>query len=149
MKAEGCWLCGKCAGRRAALRVDASLAYRATSLDILRMFGAFKQVFTSVKAGAVEAGAKAYLNGKIQDFGRVTNLQIDTAQKTLLIEAELKGESSPVQVRVGQYELSGDGENSFVVARGFEASREWLATVLNSYVANRPFRIPGAVRNLL
>jgi hypothetical protein len=113
------------------------------------MLGSLKKAFTAVKESAVEAGAKSYLNGKIQKFGTITNLQIDPGQRRFLIEAELKGETSPVQVSVGSYEVSESGGHSFVIARDFDSSREWLATALNEYVAGRPLRIPPTVRRVL
>jgi len=113
------------------------------------MLDSLKRAFTAVKQGAVEAGAKSYLNQKIQKFGNVKELQIDPGQRVIAIEAELKGEVSPIQIRVGNYELSGSGDASFITLHRFEASREWLQTVLNDYVAGRPWKIPANVRNLL
>src|ERR1051325_8380096 len=98
------------------------------------MLGTLRKAFTAIKEGAVEAGAKSYLNQKIQAFGTVTDLKIDTAQKTLVIQAELQGETSPVQVRVLQYEVTGSGPHFFVIARRFEASRPRLHTALNTYL---------------
>jgi hypothetical protein len=113
------------------------------------MLGTLKKAFTAVKEGAVEAGAKSYLNEKIQSFGTITSLQIDSTRKIISIEAELKGEPAPIQVKVGKYELSGSGDQCFVVARDFESSRPWLALALNQYLASRPFRIPASLRRLL
>src|SRR5512140_1798702 len=113
------------------------------------MFDSLKSIVSALKEGAVDAGAKAYINQKIQGIGEVTNLQIDPRTKTILLEASLKGEVSPVVVKVLQYEIGSAPEAAYVVVKQFDASREWIRAVLNQYVAGQKLPIPGSVRNLL
>lgn len=113
------------------------------------MLESLKNIVTGFKEGAVEAGAKAYINRKIQSFGTVTNLQIDSQGKTIALEASLKGEAAPVFVKVVNYEVvSAPGATYLVFAR-FEASREWLTALLNEYVAGQRLPVPASLLQLL
>lgn len=113
------------------------------------MFDSLKSIVSALKEGAVDAAARNYLNKQIQSFGEVTSLQIDSRAKTIALEASLKGESSPVSVRVTQYEVLSTSEAVYLVLKQFEASRPWIGTVLNQYVAGQKLPIPTALRNLL
>ncbi len=114
-----------------------------------RMFESLKGIVSALKEGAVEAGAKAYLNEKIQAFGTITNLQLDPRRKTIACEISLKGEPLPVSVKVGAYEITCAGGTTYITLRQFEASREWIAAVLNQYVAGQPLQVPSAVAGVL
>jgi len=108
-----------------------------------------KNALTAVKEGAVEAAAKTYLNQKIQKFGTITHLEIDSKEKTILLEAALKGEPGPVTVRIRNYRVTTIEAVNYLAADRFEASREWVAAVLNEFVAGRPFQIPAALAAVL
>ena len=113
------------------------------------MFGSISKVLNSVKNGAVEAGAKAYLNQKIGNFGSVTKFQLDPRERTLLVEVELKGESSPISVRVGSYELIDNQGTTCIAFHDVQASREWIGLAVEQYVAGRRFPIPDSLRKML
>ncbi len=113
------------------------------------MLESLKSIVSAFKAGAVEAGAKAYINQKIQNFGEVTSLQIDPLAKTILLEASLKGETTPVLVKVIQYEVISTPEAAHLVLKRFDASREWIGAVLNEYVAGQKFTIPASIQKVL
>jgi hypothetical protein len=113
------------------------------------MLDSFKKALTAVKEGALEAGARAYLNREFEKYGAVTNLRIDSQRRTIVIEAALKGESSPLEVSVGGYELQDDRGSCLIILRDFAASRGWVAAILNEFVAGRPLRIPASLRMVL
>ncbi len=113
------------------------------------MFDSLKSIVSAFKAGVVEAGAKSYINQKIQGFGEVTSLQIDPNAKTIFLEASLKGESSPVVVKVLQYEVISSPDGAYLVLKRFETSREWITAVLNQYVTEQRLPLPASVQKLL
>jgi hypothetical protein len=113
------------------------------------MFDSLKNIVHAVKEGAVEAAAKVYVNQKIQNFGTVTNLQIDSRAKTILLETSLKGEAAPVFVKVLNYEVVSAADSTYLVCGRFEASREWITAVLNEYVAGERIPVPANVQRLL
>jgi hypothetical protein len=113
------------------------------------MIDSLKKALNAVKEGAVEAGAKTYLNKKIQKFGTITHMEIDMQQKNALLEAALKGEPGPVTVRIHNYCLTKIGPKDYISAQRFESSREWVAEVLNEYVAGRQFQISSTLASVL
>lgn len=113
------------------------------------MFDSLKGIISALKEGVVEAGAKAYLNEKIQAFGTITNFKLDPGLKNILCEVSLRGEAAPVTVKVGSYEIDCVGDKTYITLRQFEASREWIATVLNQYVAGYRLQLPSGIAGVL
>ena len=113
------------------------------------MFDSLKNIVLAFKEGAVEAGAKAFINRKIESFGEVTHLQIDPRGKIILLQATLKGETSPVVVKVLRYEVISAPEATYLQLGEFDASREWITAVLNQYVTGLRLPVPASVQALL
>ncbi len=113
------------------------------------MLKSLKNVLVSLKEGAVEAGAKAWINQQIQNFGTVTNLVINSRQKTIFIEAALKGEPGPIKVNISDYELVQTAKATYIVLKRIEASREWVSAVLQEYVAGQRLQVPASLKSVL
>lgn len=113
------------------------------------MFNSITKAISAVKDGAVEAGAKAYINQKIDGFGSVTNFQLDSKKRAMQIEVELKGETTPIRVRVGSYEVLQKEGAVYLKLDDVTASREWIGLAVKQYVAGREFRIPDSLRKWL
>jgi len=103
------------------------------------------------------AAVKGTLNSTyLQPYGSVTELEIDSQNKSLVIILELKGESQPVEIRVPHYELIQRGEETFLDLGEIITSREWLNTLLRDHVNEKIIKpklrqtpLPGMVRMLL
>jgi hypothetical protein len=108
-----------------------------------------KNPFKALKDKALGVGVKALINREIKEFGAVSDLKIDTGEKTIRVELELKGDGSPVVINVGSYELTEKNGKIFIEARELTASREWIAAVLNKYAVGQSFELPDAARMLL
>ncbi len=113
------------------------------------MLDRISKAFGSVKDRAVEASVRALINKKIEKFGSITRLEIDSTARTIYLEAQLKGEASPVSVKLASCEITEEGGKAFFSARRIEASREWLQAALNEYAAGRRFPLPDGARMLL
>ena len=97
------------------------------------------------KGKAVEAAARAYLNRRFEHYGSVTALEIDARNKTIRVELALKGETVPIVVSAGRYELIEESGAARILFHELNASREWIRVALNEAVAGRAFPIPAAV----
>jgi hypothetical protein len=109
------------------------------------MFDSIGNAWTAVKDGALESAAKFYLNQKIDAFGQVTRVELDRKLGRVFIEVELKGESLPVSIEVGRYEVRQNNGVDYLTVREVSASREWLGIALNQYVVGREFRLPASM----
>ena len=113
------------------------------------MLSSITNALGEVKDRATEASVKAYINCRIQNFGEITRVAIDSQQKTALIEVVLKGEVAPIWVNVRSYEKTERNGQGFIRIKGIEASREWISLALTEYVVGREFPVPNVVRMAL
>jgi len=74
--------------------------------------------------------ARIYLNLKLKPYGSMTKLEIDTTNKTVNIDLELKGETESIRVIVSNYKLVESGNCTFLEVGNITASREWMNMVL-------------------
>jgi len=107
-------------------------------------------IFQKTKDRLIEKTAPSVLNETVmRDYGEITSLEIDSADKTLHVEVLLKGEKEPLRVEILQYEiLEQDGRPSFI-ARKVSTSREWITTLAERQLIGRPIPLPQQLSGLL
>ena len=98
-----------------------------------------------------EVAAKLYINHKYQRYGQMTNIQINSAAKTLHVELELKGETTSLKIDVASYQLSTESGETFIELGEIKTSREWINQLISDYLPleKKCFKVPGAVKALL
>jgi len=109
------------------------------------MLKIFTNALSALKDRAIEASAKALINQKIEGIGRVTEIQIDSKQKTISAQVALKGETVPISINIGAYELVQENGVTCISFKGFTASREWISARLNRYLTGHKLQVPNAV----
>ena len=77
------------------------------------------------------------------------NLQIDSHKKRIWMEVELKGESEPIRIEVGRYELEERDNKSYLVVKELQASREWIDILAKSYFDGYAIEIPSQLAKAL
>lgn len=97
----------------------------------------------------MEAAARSLINQKIEKFGVINRLQIDSKNKRLAAEVALKGEATPILLEVDGYEIKEQGGENYLVLQKVRASREWLEALLQEVVVNRPWKIPSMAKMVL
>jgi len=92
----------------------------------------------------------------LHPYGAVTELNIDSENKSLSMVLELKGENQPVEIRVPHYEIVQRGDETFLELGEIITSREWLNTLLRDHVNEKIIKpklrqtpLPAMVRMLL
>jgi hypothetical protein len=98
----------------------------------------------SIKEMALQAGAKHFANERIKKFGLMTNLQIDSAKRTIHFEILLKGETAPVSGSA-QYNLKTDGEKKLLEFTAIQTSREWINILIQDFLKTRAVELPEGV----
>jgi hypothetical protein len=99
--------------------------------------------------------ARICLNLKIKPYGAMTKLEIDTANKTVNLVLELKGETQPIRVIVSNYRLVDSGKCTFFELGEITASREWINALLAEPAVKEQIKralakpIPGFLKALL
>jgi len=98
-------------------------------------------VLQSIKDKLLQAVLRSFFNFQFKHYGRMTNLTIDSKNRTFQIELDLKGETSPIKISINQYEFAEEGGETFICLGKIEASREWV-TVLANELLDPATRIP-------
>lgn len=115
----------------------------------MAMFDSFGDAVSALKLKAYEAAAKAYINQRIENYGSVSSLTLDPVRRLVSAQLELKGESGPVSVEAGPYEILDQPGASAIRFAGFQTSRAWITAALNDFLAGRTFPLPESVRRAL
>src|SRR4051812_46595348 len=106
----------------------------------------------TLKDLALQAAAKHYANRRIQKYGHMTNLQIDSVTRTIHFEILLKGETTPV-TGSAKYQPKLDGEKKLLEFTEIQTSREWINLLIQDFLKTRvielPEGVPTAVAKLL
>jgi hypothetical protein len=103
------------------------------------------------KEFALEVAVKLWFNHTHQRYGHMTTIQIDSTAKSIHVELELKGETSPIRIDVKGYELSSDSGETFIELGEIKASREWINQLISDFLPpdKKCFKVPGAVKVVL
>ncbi|HVR35160.1 MAG TPA: hypothetical protein VMS21_04845 [Methylomirabilota bacterium] len=102
-------------------------------------------LFSSLKDRVVEPLARRKINEQLDGIGELTRFELDSSRHSLTVELLLKGESTPIMVRVLNYELSTEEGRTFIRVGSVEASREWLTVAARRFLSGKRFPVPAAV----
>lgn len=72
----------------------------------------------------------------------MTSILIDSKNKSIAIEVQLKGEDSPISIRIKEYGVEPDGDGSLVKIGDISFSREWMDVNAKKFLANGKLSIP-------
>lgn len=84
--------------------------------------------------------ARMFLNKYFEDFGEVTDVDIDPKANKATIHVALLGEAAPVRIEL-DYRVEPD---AFVVVH-FLCERQWIGNALNRFLAGKRFDISSSV----
>jgi hypothetical protein len=106
-------------------------------------------MFSRLKDAALEKGIKMFLAPRIERYGELRSLGIDTENKLLCAEIKLRGEALPVTLTEAHYGIEKRGEDFFMVIRGLKISREWAQNILDDHFPTLEFKVPDYVAALI
>jgi hypothetical protein len=70
-------------------------------------------------------------NIKMERYGQMLKLDINSKDKTIDLEVLLRGEASPLHIHIGHYEIK-SGEESGVKISKIQTSREWITDLIHA-----------------
>ena len=74
---------------------------------------------------------KRIVNTKIERYGHMLKLDINSEGKTIDLEVLLRGEGVPLKVHIGHYEIH-TGDDSGIKISQIHTSREWITEVIHA-----------------
>lgn len=86
---------------------------------------------------------------RLEPYGRMLNLQIDSKTKKIRLEILLKGESEPVAININEYQLTSAGGADFFVIKQATASREWINALLQDFAIDRKLPLPAKYAGMI
>ena len=92
-----------------------------------------------------------WFNTVKKHIGKMTNIKIDSENKNIELDLELKGETSPLRIHIRNYRLISESGETFIELKDVTTSREWINALLADYPEpeKRRFKVPTAVKALL
>lgn len=86
---------------------------------------------------------------RLEPYGRMLNLSIDSKSKKIRLEILLKGESEPVAITISEYQLASSAGADFFVIKQASASREWINALLQDFAIDRKLPLPAKYSNVV
>jgi hypothetical protein len=116
-------------------------------LPAMSLFAHLNPAKDYLLAGAV----KLRFNQTLKRYGQMTQIRIDSQNRRIDVELQLRGESSPIQLALKSYELSSEAGETFIAIGEIESSREWINQLISDYLPpdKKRFKVPGAMKVLL
>jgi hypothetical protein len=100
------------------------------------MFSAAKDLMTS-------KAAKAFVNEKIRNYGRVEDLTIDSKRRRIDVTCQLTGEVSPISVSIEKYRVEQQGGKTFIEVLDSSATRPWMQAAMRDHLHGRKIELPA------
>lgn len=102
------------------------------------------QALNNAKDLLLSKGAKSHLSKLIERYGSVLDLQLNTVNRSLLLTLQLKGEETPIEIRVHEYTLAtGEGKSVLLIdGSKIDTSREWLTELIHDRVGQKRLVVP-------
>jgi hypothetical protein len=102
------------------------------------------QALNNAKDRLLATGARARFNKLIERYGTLVDFQLNTVDRSLSFTLLLRGEGTPIEIRVYEYTLStADGKSVLVIdGSKIDTSREWLTALIRDRVVGKRLVIP-------
>jgi hypothetical protein len=97
----------------------------------------------------ISALLKNALQKFFREYGTLVAAHLDSRQKNLTLEMQLKGENTSTQIMILGYAFTREQGQHYLVAASIQTSREWLTALLRNYGAALRLEIPQKYRLLL
>ncbi|NCC24826.1 MAG: hypothetical protein EOM25_06460 [Deltaproteobacteria bacterium] len=107
--------------------------------DALTMFGFVRSAKDKTLALVLEKICHRHL----REYTDMLEIRLDSDRRTLVVQALLKGEKEPVEIRAEGYTIEARGQGGGTIRFDrVRASREWLDAVVDQYLSGRSFPLP-------
>lgn len=100
-------------------------------------------MFTGIKDSLTSTAAKSMLASRIDRYGRLIDLRINSREKSIMAELLLEGDDAPIGIVVEHYRITGKSSEYALVVDGVTATRPWLQNLLQDLLADKPLTIPA------
>jgi hypothetical protein len=100
-------------------------------------------MFTAAKDLMTSKAAKAFVNDKIKNYGKVDQLEIDSKRHRIDVVCQLNGEVSPIGVTIERYQVEQRGGKTYLEVLDSSATRPWMQAAMRDHLHGRKFELPS------
>ena len=93
--------------------------------------------------------ARVWINKHYGRYGKMIQLKVDPAHKTIEAEILLAGETELIKIEVTRYNYAKQGDNSVFTVNQVTVSREWMSLLANELLVDKPLAIPASAAKWL
>lgn len=108
-----------------------------------------RSLLSRAKDAALQKAVRAFLRPKLERYGELKDLDLDTSAKRITAELLLHGDATPLKVTEALYRLEQDCGQWSVVVYGIKTSKPWVQHLLEDYFPELKFKVPELVKVLL
>jgi hypothetical protein len=99
-----------------------------------------------MKDWLIEKTVPSLLNDRVlKPYGELLNFKFNSSQRSAEGEIMLKGETQPVRLRIGSYDLVEENGRTFAIINDLVTSREWMTRLAQQFVVGKRFELPESV----
>jgi hypothetical protein len=102
-----------------------------------------------LKDFALEKGLVLFLRTRLERYGEIQDLSLDSSARKISAVLLLKGETLPVNIVEARYHFERKGEEAWIVLESISVSREWIQNLLEDHVLGMQIKVPPVVARLL
>lgn len=99
-------------------------------------------MFRELKDSFASGVAKSMLASKIERYGKLTDLRIQSGEKSIQAELQLEGETEPVKISVTRYKIVKSADSHAIVVEAVDASRVWVKNLLEDFLVGKEIQVP-------
>ena len=109
----------------------------------------FDKLLYSAKDLSLSIVIKKMINMKIKNFANVSKCNLDTKNKNIYLEIDLKGEEKILGLTVNNYSFKEKNDKYYLVISDISSSRKWLTIIFKRYIDKQEFEIPKEYMNVI
>jgi hypothetical protein len=102
-----------------------------------------RDMFGGIKDSLTSSAAKSFIAARITRYGNLTELRINSREKTILADVLLQGEPEPIRIEVSRYRIVIKDGEPLLMIEAVRASRAWLDNLLEDLLVGRELPVPS------
>lgn len=104
-----------------------------------------REYLQHIKDEILEAIIEKVVREKIRPFGDLIDCQVDTHVNSISAEVLLHGDTYPIKVAVARYEVFEAEGHHWLELRRFSSTKEWIQSVMDTFLVGKRFQLPTGV----